>query len=88
MTALGRGSCVIKGLLHSDDTLVMMDALQALGVGNFEFKDGGKTLVVTGVDGKLKAPPAGTEVSGGSVCCNRACMCLFLGSSHFAAHVG
>ena len=62
MTALGRGSCVIKGLLHSDDTGVMMEALQALGVCSFEWKDGGKTLIVTGVDGDLKAPPAGTEV--------------------------
>ena len=62
MVALGRGRCVIRGLLHSDDTLVMMDALQSLGCNAFEWQDGGATLVVTGVDGKLTQPPDGREV--------------------------
>ena len=54
LAALGRGKCEIRGLLHSHDTLVMMDALQMLGVPDFEWKDNGKVIVVTGVDGKLK----------------------------------
>jgi pentafunctional AROM polypeptide len=36
MTALGQGTCRIRGLLHSEDTQVMMAALSALGAARFE----------------------------------------------------
>ena len=53
MAALGSGTCRVTGLLHSDDTKVMMQALTQLGVAPFEFADGGHTVVVQGASGKL-----------------------------------
>jgi pentafunctional AROM polypeptide len=53
MAALGRGRCEISGLLHSHDTLVMMNALQALGLAEFEWLENGHVVGVTGADGKL-----------------------------------
>ena len=51
MAALGKGTCVLRGLLHSDDTLCMMGALKSLGVADFEWRDGGHTLVIQGAGG-------------------------------------
>jgi 5-enolpyruvylshikimate-3-phosphate synthase len=32
LSALGRGVCALRGVLHSDDTRVMIQALRAMGV--------------------------------------------------------
>jgi pentafunctional AROM polypeptide len=58
MAALGRGTCRIRGLLHSDDTQVMLDAIRTLaGPDAYSWEEGGEVLVVNGTDGKLTAPP-------------------------------
>ena len=64
LAGVSRGRCRIRGLLHSDDTQVMINALQQLGAV-FEWEDGGATLVVTGNGGSLKAlsPPASMYLS-------------------------
>ncbi|EDQ88471.1 uncharacterized protein MONBRDRAFT_32780 [Monosiga brevicollis MX1] len=54
MAALGRGVCRLRGLLHSDDTKVMIAALRKLGV-RIEFEDNGHVLLIQGCDGKLQA---------------------------------
>ena len=55
MAALGKGPCRVTGLLHSDDTKVMMQALTQLGVEPFVFADGGHTVVVQGSGGAMRA---------------------------------
>ncbi|KAJ1677626.1 hypothetical protein EV182_005777, partial [Spiromyces aspiralis] len=60
LAALGKGVCRIKNLLHSDDTQVMLTALQALGACTVAWEDDGDTLVVDGRGGDLVAP--GTEL--------------------------
>ncbi|KAF9808506.1 hypothetical protein IEO21_07861 [Rhodonia placenta] len=62
LAALGKGTCRLKNLLHSDDTQVMMNALQELKGARFSWEDGGETLVVHGGEGSLSVPPAGKEV--------------------------
>lgn len=52
LTAMGDGECRITGLLHSDDTQVMIGALQILGAG-FKWEQNGSVLVVTGTGGKF-----------------------------------
>ncbi|RUS22721.1 hypothetical protein BC937DRAFT_87603 [Endogone sp. FLAS-F59071] len=54
--ALATGTCRLKGLLHSDDTQYMLEALQKLGAAQFEWEDNGETLVVTGGGGNLHVP--------------------------------
>ncbi|KAJ2866884.1 3-dehydroquinate dehydratase (3-dehydroquinase) [Coemansia aciculifera] len=56
LAALGKGVCRLRNLLHSDDTQVMMAALQAMGGCEFAWEDGGDTLVVTGGGGALHTP--------------------------------
>ncbi|KAJ1965812.1 3-dehydroquinate dehydratase (3-dehydroquinase) [Dipsacomyces acuminosporus] len=56
LAALGNGQCKIKNLLHSDDTQVMLVALQAMGGCSFVWEDDGDTLVVVGGGGKLDVP--------------------------------
>ncbi|KAJ1670847.1 3-dehydroquinate dehydratase (3-dehydroquinase), partial [Coemansia sp. RSA 25] len=56
LAALGVGTCRLRNLLHSDDTQVMLAALQAMGGCTFAWEDGGDTLVVTGGGGVLHAP--------------------------------
>ncbi|CAG8573350.1 540_t:CDS:2 [Ambispora leptoticha] len=57
LAALGEGTCRLKGLLHSDDTQVMLTALQKLGAAQFEWEDNGDTLVVIGGGGEgIKVP--------------------------------
>ncbi len=64
LAALGEGSCRIRGLLHSDDTQVMLDAIRSLGAAKYEWTVGsdGKEpiLVVQGCGGKLR--PATEEI--------------------------
>ncbi|KAJ3416680.1 3-dehydroquinate dehydratase (3-dehydroquinase) [Chytridiales sp. JEL 0842] len=56
LAALGQGVCRLKGLLHSDDVQVMLDALQKLVGITYDWEDHGQTLVVTGGAGKLRVP--------------------------------
>ncbi|KAL1916766.1 uncharacterized protein VTP21DRAFT_5470 [Calcarisporiella thermophila] len=56
LAALAQGTCRLKGLLHSDDTEVMLNALSRLGGATFEWEDDGETLVVTGGGGQLRVP--------------------------------
>ena len=53
LAALGQGSCRITNLLHSDDTQVMISALQSMQGAVFSWEDNGETLVVEGGAGKL-----------------------------------
>lgn len=57
LCALATGTCKVRNLLHSDDTAVMLDALQSLGAAQVELADNGDTLVITGSGGEnLKTP--------------------------------
>ncbi|KAG8221540.1 EPSP synthase-domain-containing protein [Butyriboletus roseoflavus] len=62
LAALSNGTVKLKNLLHSDDTQVMMAALQALNAATFEWTDNGETLIVTGSGGKLSLAPPGAEL--------------------------
>ncbi|KAI9716583.1 MAG: 3-dehydroquinate dehydratase (3-dehydroquinase) [Chrysothrix sp. TS-e1954] len=55
LAALGTGTCRITNLLHSDDTQVMLTALAKLGAATFGWEDEGKTLIVEGKGGALRA---------------------------------
>ncbi|KAM5474405.1 3-dehydroquinate dehydratase (3-dehydroquinase) [Microsporum audouinii] len=55
LAALGSGTCRIRNLLHSDDTEVMLNALEALGAATFSWEEEGEVLVVNGKGGKLEA---------------------------------
>ncbi|QVM08262.1 3-dehydroquinate dehydratase (3-dehydroquinase) [Coccidioides posadasii str. Silveira] len=57
LAALGSGTCRIKNLLHSDDTEVMLNALERLGAATFSWEEEGEVLVVHGNGGTLKASP-------------------------------
>eukprot|EP01063_Lacrimia_lanifica_P012514 TRINITY_DN19177_c0_g1_i1.p1 TRINITY_DN19177_c0_g1~~TRINITY_DN19177_c0_g1_i1.p1 ORF type:complete len:1486 (+),score=579.95 TRINITY_DN19177_c0_g1_i1:68-4525(+) len=56
IAALGSGTCRVRGLLHSDDTQVMLQALQAMHACTFDWEDKGETLVLKGNGGQLKNP--------------------------------
>jgi pentafunctional AROM polypeptide len=56
LAAMGTGVCRLKGLLHSDDVQVMLDALQKLVGITYDWEDNGSTLVVTGGAGTLRVP--------------------------------
>ncbi|KAL3493432.1 EPSP synthase-domain-containing protein [Aspergillus germanicus] len=58
LAALGSGTCRIKNLLHSDDTEVMLNALDRLGAATFAWEDEGEVLVVNGKGGDLRAHPS------------------------------
>ncbi|KAL2869340.1 pentafunctional protein ARO1 [Aspergillus lucknowensis] len=58
LAALGSGTCRIKNLLHSDDTEVMLNALERLGAATFTWEDEGEGLVVNGKGGNLRAHPS------------------------------
>ncbi|ESK85468.1 pentafunctional arom polypeptide [Moniliophthora roreri MCA 2997] len=62
LAALGKGTCKLRNLLHSDDTQVMMAALHDLKGATFEWEDAGETLVVHGGGGSLNVPPEGKEL--------------------------
>ncbi|KAI6129330.1 EPSP synthase-domain-containing protein [Pisolithus croceorrhizus] len=62
LAALSKGTCRLKNLLHSDDTQVMMAALERLKAATFTWADNGETLVVTGSGGALSVPPPGTQL--------------------------
>ncbi|KAJ3330063.1 3-dehydroquinate dehydratase (3-dehydroquinase) [Blyttiomyces sp. JEL0837] len=56
LAALGSGTCRLKGLLHSDDVQVMLDALHKLVGITYTWEDNGDTLIVVGGSGKLRVP--------------------------------
>ncbi|KAI8899320.1 EPSP synthase-domain-containing protein [Globomyces pollinis-pini] len=56
LAALGKGPCRLRGLLHSDDVQVMLDALQKLVGITFNWEDEGNTLLIVGGEGKLRIP--------------------------------
>lgn len=55
LAALGRGTCRIRNLLHSDDTQVMLNAIAKLGGATFSWEEDGSVLVINGNGGQLKA---------------------------------
>ncbi|KAG0144655.1 hypothetical protein CROQUDRAFT_46993 [Cronartium quercuum f. sp. fusiforme G11] len=62
LAALATGTCRLTNLLSSDDTQVMMTALEDMGGASFSWENGGATLVVRGGGGKLHPPPGGKQV--------------------------
>ncbi|AAW41820.1 hypothetical protein CNBB3730 [Cryptococcus deneoformans B-3501A] len=62
LAALGKGTCRVRNLLHSDDTAVMMNALVELKGAVFSWEDGGDTIVVEGGGGILSTPAKGKEL--------------------------
>lgn len=58
LAALSKGSCCIKGLLHSDDTQVMLAALEHLQACTYAFDNGGTILRINGTGGHLVTPVA------------------------------
>ncbi|KAH2202348.1 hypothetical protein KXV50_003039 [Aspergillus fumigatus] len=58
LAALGSGTVRIKNLLHSDDTEVMLNALERLGAATFSWEEEGEVLVVNGKGGALQAHPS------------------------------
>ncbi|KAL5339860.1 Shikimate dehydrogenase [Aspergillus crustosus] len=58
LAALGSGTVRVKNLLHSDDTEVMLNALEKLGAATFSWEDEGEVLVVHGKGGSLQASPS------------------------------
>ena len=58
MAAMGKGATTISGLLQSDDTQVMLNALQAMGGGkcSFSWTDGGAALAMEGLGGHFVTP--------------------------------
>lgn len=56
LAALGSGTCKITNLLHSDDTEVMLNAVQNLGGATVSWEDHGEVLLIKGNGGKLVAP--------------------------------
>ncbi|KAJ5247434.1 Pentafunctional AROM polypeptide [Penicillium chermesinum] len=58
LAALGSGTCRIKNLLHSDDTEVMLNALERLGAATFSWEEEGEVLVVNGKGGNITASPS------------------------------
>jgi len=54
LAALGAGTIKISGLLHSEDTQVMLDSLRKLGV-RFRWSEGGSVLTLEGCGGSFKA---------------------------------
>ena len=55
LAGIAKGECLITGLLHSDDTQVMMSALAQLGA-KFGVEAGGDALLVTGNGGVFSQP--------------------------------
>lgn len=60
LAALTSGKTILNGVLHSDDTRHMTNALRAMGI-NIEKKEDGSVVVEGGVD-KLKEPADGKEL--------------------------
>lgn len=61
MAALGEGICRISGLLHSEDTQVMMNALSKIGAA-FSWEENDTVVVVQGTGGTFKKLDDGHEI--------------------------
>ena len=57
LAALGEGTCRVSNLLHSDDTQFMLSAIAKLGGATYSWEEEGRTLVLSGNGGALKASP-------------------------------
>ncbi|KAI1178146.1 EPSP synthase-domain-containing protein [Nemania sp. FL0916] len=55
LAALGRGTCRVKNLLHSDDTQFMLSAIAQLDGATYSWEDAGEVLVVAGKGGQLQS---------------------------------
>ena len=55
LAALGNGPCRIRNLLYSDDTQVMLRALDEMQAATFEWEANGTVLVVNGRGSRLRA---------------------------------
>ena len=55
LAALGKGTCRVRNLLHSDDTQVMLNAIVKLGGATYSYEEDGSVLVLNGNGGALKA---------------------------------
>lgn len=55
LAALGRGTCRIKNLLHSDDVEFMLNAITQLNGATYSWEDAGEVLVLSGKGGALQA---------------------------------
>ncbi|KAI0451845.1 EPSP synthase-domain-containing protein [Xylaria acuta] len=55
LAALGKGTCRVKNLLHSDDTQYMLSAIAQLNGATYSWEDAGEVLLVTGKGGKLQS---------------------------------
>ncbi|KAI1848094.1 hypothetical protein JX265_013867 [Neoarthrinium moseri] len=55
LAALGKGTCRIKNLLHSDDVEFMLNAITQLNGATYAWEDAGEVLVLTGKGGALQA---------------------------------
>lgn len=53
---MGKGDCRLQGLLHSDDTQVMIQALQTLGRTQFHYEENGSVVIVKGTQGQFYIP--------------------------------
>lgn len=61
MAAMGYGTCHISGMLHSDDTQVMINALERIGA-NFEWIGNDEILVVHGAGGRFRITDSDQEI--------------------------
>ncbi|KAI0965953.1 EPSP synthase-domain-containing protein [Xylaria arbuscula] len=55
LAALGRGTCRVKNLLHSDDTQYMLSAIAQLKGAAYSWENAGEVLVVSSKGGKLQS---------------------------------
>lgn len=55
LAALGKGTCRIKNLLHSDDVEFMLNAITKLNGATYTWEEAGEVLVLTGKGGQLQA---------------------------------
>ncbi|KAN0059969.1 hypothetical protein ACQY0O_007942 [Thecaphora frezii] len=62
LAALAGNTCRLRNMLHSDDTQVMMAGLHDLKAAQFEFEDGGETIVVHGNGGSLQRPENNKQI--------------------------
>ena len=66
LAALAKGTTIVRGLLHSDDTDVMLRCLSDIGAKAKYMEVDGKTLVeVTGTGGAFCLPPRNPTANGG-----------------------
>lgn len=61
MAAMGRGMCHLSGILHSDDTQVMINALERVGT-KFQWINNNEVLVVNGTGGKFQLNDSEQEI--------------------------